>query len=148
MNTQKKVAQIRKEFPDFRSPQELNITDEEYVALNDVRIGLCNGTYAHHNSMRAKLAKMGVTPAVSGFNMGQWLDKKASCGTIGCIGGWMGVALNRPYRNAHSKSLNPLFYPYERGDGGAWEDITPKEASMACANFLKGNVFYPWSLGK
>lgn len=138
----KTVEQIRKEYPDFKSPKELGITDQEYCALNEVREGLCQGRY-HHALSREK-----ATHACS-FNMHQSMST-THCGTIGCIGGWMGMVMGKdvPGSNQYvrenrnqSARLRRLFYPSMPDP--LWWHLTPERSAQACANFLHGKAD-PW----
>lgn len=83
------------------------------------------------------------------FDMGCAMTPNGHCGTIGCIGGHMGVIMGKSFGEAttyvggqlfgpsgqHSPALHPLFFPslsFEK-----WDKITPRKAGKAIRNFLK-----------
>jgi hypothetical protein len=127
----------------FKTAEELGITQDEYCALVDVMIALEKGEIPDKQ-----------------FQMSIHLS---SCGTIGCIAGWMAVKSKGnvyPDIHAHFKSvpnskginlhnrstgnnkrlpLERLFYLWS-GNGG----IPPaKDGAKAIRNFLNGDS-HPW----
>lgn len=114
------------------SAAKLHITDEEHVALLKTRALLCSSKVRHNpkpkllspfNKIKPKAARI--------FNMSHWQDN-AKCGTVGCIGGWMGTFIG-DIRWDYSEQLDNLFHPPEIND---WNSITKKQAVAAIDNFL------------
>ena len=114
------------------------MTEEERLALINVRDKLANGTYVY-----APNALEGIVPAPLSFNMGK-IFYKNDCGSVACIGGWMaGALLNRATPAAAAREyvenggetgdLYELFYPEGLEN---WDEILPADAVKAIDNML------------
>ena len=113
------------------------MTEEERLALIDVRDKLANGTYVY-----APNVLDGIVPAPLSFNMNK-IFYKTDCGSAACIGGWMADALlnratpaaAREYveNGGETGDLYELFYPE---DLEAWDEILPADAVKAIDNML------------
>lgn len=121
------------------SAKKLGITQKELNALKRVRDGLREGRYRHVKNCDLRDAKSDGRPI---FNMegSAW---NASCGTVGCIGGWMAMSMGMSTLAAsdyvHDTSpaaLHPLFFPHGV-DLFHWDRITPKRAARAIDNFIE-----------
>lgn len=123
--------------------QELNITEAEHVALQAVAAGLAAGLYVHLSNPAEQVTRPKM------FNMNIACERE-SCGTAGCIGGWVGLEMGKSSHDAsyyvssldEESPLDPLYYPPE--DCCVWSDITPAIAAEAIYQFLDGKpVDYP-----
>jgi hypothetical protein len=111
---------------------ELGITRKELNALKKVRDGLREGLYRHLSAEDVYEKKDNGKPV---FNMSNWATSQ-TCGTVGCIGGWMEAQLKAPrYSWDWPETLHPLFHPLV--EGNEWERITPKKAARAIDNFIE-----------
>ena len=141
----------------MKKHEKLGITAQELIALKGVRDGLKYGLFEHRDAADPE------HPTSRIFNMGVWQNKVSeahdedgrtwSCGTVGCIGGWMGMlftpllfknqklAKTLEYEWQYSPPLKALFYPDIQGN--LWTFITNEDAVKAINKFLKGDKF-PW----
>lgn len=108
----------------FKTPEELNLTEKGYVGLLKVLRMLESGELAWTNGAHVP----------NGFNMTTtWVENE--CGTVGCIGGWAGF-YNKdgwvPGMTLTAKSTG-LFCP---ANAGPWETITVDRAAKAVRSFL------------
>lgn len=101
------------------STKALGLTEAELAALIEVRNDLATG--------RIKAPNFCMSSACY----------REGCGTVACIGGWMGLKLGMDERKARDFVDNPrlekLFYPYGIM---SWGQITPSQAVRAIDNFL------------
>jgi hypothetical protein len=134
----------------MKSPEELGITQQELDALLAVRSGLAAGLLEHTSYKKLKAKS---DPKSLAFNM-DIAYTKHDCGTVGCIGGWMGVFMHthkleadkeidynnvRHYvNNKRSYNLEELFFPLETHDGFTvdYDSISSAMALQAIDNFL------------
>lgn len=129
---------------------ELQISDDEYRALQIVREKLLAGKFQH-----VKEFGSGVAPDYKGkaFNMGCPMDANGTrrgCGQVGCIGGWMGIEMGMTVQESDSyvrrrethPTLGDLFYPIAHN----LNSLTDKEAGHAIGNFLEsGDGAQAWA---
>lgn len=114
--------------------RKLGLTKKELEALLAVRDGLASGAYKHVRNFSDTKSKKPM------FNMTQACVSD-SCGTIGCIGGWMARQMGLNEIEAHDYVYETpgktydLFFP--KGLNGDWDKITPKQAVKAIDNFLE-----------
>jgi hypothetical protein len=67
---------------------------------------------------------------------------ETSCGTVGCIGGWMQLKMDNDFSNIpHTYALQDLFYNF---DGVGL--ITREMAVKVIDRVLKGKYEDPWSI--
>jgi hypothetical protein len=136
--------------------EKLDITFPEYITLLGVRDALALGTIEHEagdaddsssEDMACKVGKRHV------FNMALPGAVNTHCGSVGCIGGYMALAMgknmddyvsNKFYdgigRSYHSAALHGLFYPPHHVD---YSEVTAKQALKAITRFLDGKD--PWA---
>ena len=122
---------------DFLTHEELDISCEEKCALVRVMEGLESGLYVH-----SKDDSEGTPEGKRAFNLGVSCDDSYVCGTVGCIGGWVGFELKKSTRDSHGyvfanehSSLGPLYFPTVL-ETWEYEKITPAQAACAIRNFL------------
>lgn len=116
--------------------QELNITEAEHIALQAVAAGLASGFYRHF------VSEDKYKPQGKCFNMDVSFDDN-SCGTVACIGGWVGLEMGKSPYSAHNyvmlieedHSLYDLYFPTKIK---IWDEITPAIAAEAIYQFLDG----------
>lgn len=117
----------------MKTCRELGISKKEKDALIKVRDGLESGEYQHINgAIPGRLSKRG-------FNMATLcLFQQRSCGSIGCIGGWVGRELGLQHASdfAIKGKMRALCYPTIKGNQEFWDDITPALAAKAITNTL------------
>lgn len=93
----------------MKTATELGITDAEHGALQIVRDGLAAGEYVH-------MAAADRSYGDKYFDMSRDCVE-GSCGTIACIGGWVGLTMGYEMYDAESyvynasESLDPLYFP-------------------------------------
>jgi hypothetical protein len=121
------------------SAKALGVTQAELDAAIEIRGLLAANQFIHDPEQDGEHA--------NGFNMNCALEE-GSCGTVGCIGGWMWAAMHRDRKtvslSAHnyvksdkSHSLHPLFYPdSDEYDLPDYSIIPPAFALAALDNFL------------
>lgn len=132
--------------------QKLGLSFNEWLALIGVRVMLDCGAIDHARDANGALsaaAFLALHPGAHAFNMGI-AAAAAGCGTVACIGGYMGAMMfdrvaaaeryvyqNDPDNNIGEEKLGHLFYPLSghRRDC-AYEDITAAQAVQAIDNFL------------
>lgn len=113
---------------------KLGITENEFLALLEVRRKLAEGKLKHRKEYSYARG--------SGFNM-SCIQNKNGCGTVACIGGWMAMEMGyTEWAGAYvddfrSEPLHYLFYPSRAGN---WEAITPQRAVEAIDYFLEKGV--------
>lgn len=118
--------------------EKRGVTFQELGALLAVREMLKQGLL-EHSLERQQLDKIKNKHV---FSMGNSGECNTSCGSIGCIGGYMSMIMhpditgNLYVRNYRSHSLNLLFFPPNEVAGWDWEKITPKQAIKAIDNWL------------
>jgi hypothetical protein len=126
----------------FKTAKELNVSEQEHAALIDVLGRLERGELKHctENFFEESYGNY--------FNMNYtYLCKQSSCGTMGCIGGWVGVLLGvepTDYVYAHEgeegyedTSLADLYFPRDtRGVMLPLDGITAELAAIALRNKL------------
>jgi hypothetical protein len=132
------------------SAPALGITDGEHAAILEIR-GLFAAGVFHHDYDDA-------LDKPNGYNMNYPLDE-AKCGTTGCIGGWMWLAMRRDRKtdaispsqyvnNDRSEALQNLFYPPQEEIGEiSYEEITPGAALIAIDTFLAGRLDWAAAVG-
>lgn len=132
------------------SAAALGITEAEHKALLEIREHFANGVFIHD--------PMGAADKPNGFNMNFPLDEK-KCGTTGCIGGWMYLAMDRDrttqdhsaghyVNHMRSMALKDLFYPPQEEIGEInYDDITPGAALAAMDSFLAGQLDWAAAVG-
>ena len=102
--------------------EKIGITKREYDLLIKVR-GLLDTAKLKHSKAR-------IFAPAHGFNMDEWVLNGRFCGTVCCIGGWMGLDEDEGF----SKPLDNLFWPDL--PRSVWRDITPAQAVVAIDNFI------------
>jgi hypothetical protein len=127
------------------------LTVAEKLALQRVLSGIKTGLITERKGYTgAALTKIGGDDAPLNkkllFNMGE-PGERIECGTVACIGGWMGIFMGMTIPQAsdfvESKEDRPnkfrtLFYPdHEDRINVAYPDITTKQAAAAIENFLR-----------
>jgi len=126
---------------------ENTLSSKERAALLQVRDQLRSGRLPY--LLSGDLDRKGLE-SCRYFNMGIEFNTQHSCGTVGCIGGWMTHIL---YPAADEEQiqhemtclmrrepiLEELFYPSNRADYGL---ITPEQAVKAINRCLAG--YEPW----
>jgi hypothetical protein len=136
--------------------QDMELNDAEMTALIKVRKDLADGRYRHFASYRRfsfkklNMAGFGWPADCRIFSMDRYLEEY-SCGTVGCIGGWMLHEL-RMYNPNHCK----MFY-FAEGKPRLWQLfygcpdnidrhlITPRRAVRAIDNYILGhNIWGPY----
>lgn len=131
--------------------ETLAITLPELIALLGVKEALHRKLFKHDKKFTSN-AMVDAVGSCHVFNMAAQGDKNASCGTIGCIGGYMALAMRTPMRyyvdyvnrggaldRGHSPALHPLFYPPNKFKYAA---IKASDAEVAIDRFLNGEA--PW----
>jgi hypothetical protein len=125
---------------------KLGITFVEWMALMSVRAMLETGAIKMVPDVGSLFGAehfLSVNPSAHVFNMGMDMVQ-THCGTVGCIGGYMGEIMGRDgsaYTRMHEDSrggryktpLSPLFYP---DSNTCWNELTAKQAVRAIDNFL------------
>jgi len=133
----------------MKTAAELGITEQEYDLLPVIRDKLLDGSLVH--SSKAKDSnKYDV------FNM-SITSKRYSCGTVGCIGGWLWILMNAEsiekdekdghfhltdeqmglvddYVESNGGNMKELFYP---PGVFSYKAITPAQAAKAIDNYLE-----------
>lgn len=132
---------------------KLKISFTEWLALIGVRVMLDSGAINHARDVawNGAMKFLAENEGAHVFNMGQPLEA-AHCGTVGCIGGYMGTMMYESPRRASryvmdrdpefggkkDAALADLFFP--RIDGGRtsvnYDEINTKLAVQAIDNFL------------
>jgi len=90
----------------MKTAAELKITDAEWLALQSVAAGLASGSCTEENG---KIFDMHVTCSPH------------ACGTVACIGGWVGIEMGMTVGGADTyvrncaESIYPLYYPDDVG---------------------------------
>lgn len=122
---------------EFKAPQELGVTEDEFCALMKVAEGLQDGTMVHTTT--ADQIKEAVVAGKKPFNMGHWRNK-LDCGTVCCIGGLAGfheddIRVRTTVRSdgVRMRKYRDLFYP----PGRDWANIQPAHAAKAIINWAK-----------
>ena len=125
-----------------KTHEQLGITMGELIALQGVRSMLAGGILKYHKYHHNYKEKAHT------FNMSCPLIKNDHCGSIGCIGGYMSMALGEDpkdyvsrhdpldpglFLDAKRQNLGKLFYPPDRL---SYSKITIKQAIKAIDNFL------------
>jgi hypothetical protein len=114
--------------------RELGTTFSQWMALLSIRAMLDVGALAYDG-------KADIEPAVHKFNMGI-AALKHDCGTVGCIGGYVGLlngmtaGLAADFVGGVRGALYALFYPSYRGRECTYADIKPAQAVKAIDNYL------------
>ena len=134
------------------SHEKLKISFKEWLALIAIRAALESGAI-EHNRDAGKWGSGGTqfltkNPGVHVFNMANCMSE-ANCGTVGCIGGYMGTVMFDKVEEADSfvRAADPswfrrnarftdLFYPPRGPSDVAYETITAAQAVRAIDNFL------------
>jgi hypothetical protein len=104
---------------------DLGISQAEYEALQVVRDGLASGEFSHDDDARR-------------FDMHVTCDGD-HCGTVACIGGWVGLTMGMGNHEASNYvhtvefPLNRLYFPQTVND---WSKITPAVAAATITSFL------------
>lgn len=122
--------------------ERLDITFAEYGALLAVREMLKAGVLLHRPTK--------YTPAAHVFNMGISCTTNDHCGSVGCIGGTMGLVMGLDagdaaqfvYSASNNTRLRRLFFP--NMSSARYRHITPKNAVRAINNFLNPKIANPW----
>lgn len=124
----------------MKTHQDLRITLSQLGALYGVRGLLANKQVTMHRVTDDKATTLSAAQACVGskhlFHMSQIFDENQHCGSIGCIGGYMGNILGDGSLVCHQEpgdAFYELFYPYGVKD---WNKITPQHAIKAIDNFL------------
>jgi hypothetical protein len=135
----------------YKTARELQLTDEEYTALIQVKEVLLNEVV-----LEEALDNKRKTNNL--FNMEQACKTDGGCGTVACIGGWMSIIMQRVQPTAkgfykltneqelishsyvskkdHTRDpIRELFYPGPI-DSDYWGQITTRMAVDAIENFL------------
>lgn len=123
--------------------EKRGITFQEYGALLAVRAMLERGdlTFVKGNGIDCTVMQT-VAGGAHLFTMSH-PGAQHECGTVGCIGGYMGGIMGRigiPFGHKQEDSpLYPLFYPDTKWKASqyTWEWITPKVAVQAIDNWLE-----------
>jgi len=129
----------------FKTPDELQVTDAEFAALLQVLGALERGELRHY-SLRGRRPSLRAN-VPNGFSMSEHICQ-SGCNTVACIAGWAYVFSGRKvfgfnggimgafYRNDKlSPALEELFYMYSQ-DPGELDTTTPQQAACALRNFL------------
>lgn len=126
---------------EYLTADELGISCEEYCALHKVKRGLESGEYVHVSP--EIMDRESIPEGKRGFNLSTTC-KGYSCGTVGCIGGWvaqeMGLSIfesgNYVERQQYGsvKGMKELYYP--KMYVGYYGGVTPRQAAQAIGNFL------------
>jgi len=128
----------------FKTPDELQVTDAEFAALLQVLGALERDEFRHYTLSRRRLIRATVP---NGFSMSEHLCKEG-CNTVACIAGWAhefsggkvfksngGIQGAFLWGGVLSHALEELFYMYTQPPG-ALDTTTPKQAARALRNFL------------
>lgn len=127
------------------------LTKEERKALVQVRDALANGMLEHRRNFDAL---PGAERGFFSFSLRRLFNmgcpaRETQCGTVACIGGWMGAFMGKSPSEAYEfvdiheeGKFGELFYPFsvtddQRREKSNYEAITPKQAIKAIDNFLK-----------
>ena len=155
-----------------KTASDLGLQPKTYDALIAVRDKLADGRFRHiseeeWDTIRKDRTFDGV------FNMGMDL-KDYKCGTVGCIGGWMGIELGIPtdYQKAYDNDTqvrshlpdlmndrhnpfssefyttrdNPLHLLFFPEVEVNWDRLTPRDAVQAINNYLHtGDARHSWN---
>jgi hypothetical protein len=121
----------------FKTPDDLGISDKEFDALFKVLGMLERGEIKHRAHGKTRPAPTGK---FVGFNMAAFFGD-TGCGTVACICGWAehigkldGMLIDKRLVN---KGLNALFEPNPHGGVQiAMDAIRADEAAIALRNFL------------
>lgn len=145
-----------------KTAKQLGITQGDYIILLGIRTALDEGLLAWHPQFG--VPGTSTTPNGPVFNMANVLitaRDATHCGTIGCIGGYMGLAngqggmgiahylvgggVNGANLPAAYTRLERLFCPIdEHGTSLNYDPIKPKDAVVALDRFFAGAAF-PWA---
>lgn len=135
----------------FKSAQELGLTDDVYNALKRLLVMLETGKLEHYNFRERHYTQTFYTGRVkkmpSRFNMHLW-RVETPCGTCCCLGGTLEAILkadhgamerlaNELRNDDYLPGLHNLFY--DNVDA----DTTVEEAAAALRRYLGGDSF-PW----
>ena len=133
----------------IKSHEKLGISFAEYGALLGTRAMLANKAltyvYVRENDMGEYDYEEKLDENRHKFTMGCILESKG-CGTVGCIGGHMGLILGKAHIDDYTADtdnvLNALFYPPHRYN---YDKITADYAVKAIDRFMQGHVTDPWN---
>jgi hypothetical protein len=140
----------------YLTATKLGIKEAELEALVEVQRGLASGELIEVAPDVARRASGNISD--DGLYVLREIKEKTgkrsfcmlmtmNCGTVGCIGGWLGIQLGMDKDEASgfvmgTSRLSPfyeLFYPHEIDQNtpqiSRWKKITPKMAVMAIENF-------------
>ena len=121
---------------------KLGITFVELLTLLGVRDALVRGLLVYKRGVHESAVAYAAGQSHV-FNMQFCGRLNTECGSVGCIGGYMALAMNQNmhgYTNHdRSHSLEPLFFPPACVDFGR---VTTEQAVTAIDRFLAGNK--PW----
>lgn len=128
----------------FKTAAELELSEEEYDAHVRVLHMLERGELVHWTWERNGPKLADVPPGAKWFNM-RYSTLEDSCGTVACIGGWVGLVMGLSELQASEYVSDVgegararLYYPHWRG--GFTEQsrykITTEEAAQALRNYL------------
>src|SRR5882757_7813747 len=127
-----------------------DLTERELSLLLQVRAMLMDGTISDAHFDMSLTLQFGAYAHTNYLNNMQ-ASEHISCGTIGCIGGWMTVLSvvsencfswknsNTHHRHMVDPKFNNLFFPSDV----IMKIATPSFAVIAIDNFLKGEQM-PW----
>lgn len=127
----------------MRTAAELNITEAEWLALQTVAAGLAAGLYVHTPKFED------MKPGLKQFDMGLCFIENETCGSVGCIGGWVAREMGYPSNEAsqyvdsfwQEGILHELYFPAQLQ---SYNVVTPAIAAEAIYQFLDGKpVDYP-----
>lgn len=121
---------------EYLSAKDLEISRKEYRALTRVKEGLESGRYVHVGNHESNVPK-----GKRAFDLSIACER-GSCGTVGCIGGWLAREMRYSIQDAEDyvtstevdSKIRHLFFPPRRID---YEGVTPIQAAQAIENFLR-----------
>lgn len=111
----------------MKTSEELGIVHEVHTALVDILRMMDTGELNH---VEVRMTGTGEVIVGEGgnFNMQVW-----SCGTVGCIGGWVDKLTGNSASEDIPRELNNLYYPPSRF---IYQNITVAQAAAALRNYL------------
>lgn len=117
----------------IKSHEELGITFPEWAALFGVALALHDGLIPMHSAKEKDDADKHV------FNLLTSCAPNGHCGTVGCIGGYVAMAMGKNvddadhYVHSANGAQRELYFP---STVDRYDRVTPQQAARAICNFL------------